>query len=351
MADGLSELWRGFAETQCGTYSPLYNRICRAVAEDDAVLTMVAEAPPHAHLPNMLLAAVHYLVLGGLEHPLSAVYTGDSNADPGPLFTDVCRQNRETIAELLHTRHTNTNEVGRSAVLGPALSVVAASLGEPLGLLDVGCSAGLNLLCDRYLLDYGAAGATGPGDAPVRIRSEIRGGHPPIRERLPAVAARLGLDLDPVDLDSEDAVRWQLALVWPDTGRLPRTRLAFAGARRSPPEIVRGDAVGDLESTVARIPHGCVAVVVTTWAMAYLPPDRRAEFGETLERVSSGRPVAWVSAEAPGVVEAFPGVDAPGDEHGNTASVLGLVVFDHGVREARLLGFVHPHGSWLDWRA
>jgi len=348
MSSGLSDLWRWFADTQCGAYSPLYQRICRAVADDDEVLGVVADAPPHAHLPNMLLAAVHYLVLGGLEHPLSQVYAGASEADPGPLFVEVCLDQREAIAGLLQTRHTNTNEVGRSAALGPALTQVAMQLGQPLGLLDIGCSAGLNLLCDRYLLDYGPAGSTGPPDAAVRVRSEVRGGHPPIARRLPAIAARLGLDRSPVDLSSDDAVQWQLALVWPDTGRLKRTRLAFAEARRSPPEVVEGDAVDDLAAAIDRIPEGCTPVVVTTWAFAYLPVERRAEFANVLDAVSSARRLAWVSAEGPGVVDAFGDVDAPADE-GNTPSLLGLVVFTDGRRDEELLAFVHPHGSWIDW--
>ena len=165
------------------------------------MLELISEAPPSGHQPTVLLAAVHYLLLEGLDHPLAAVYAGVSDADPGPLFVDVCLRNRGRVLDMLATRHTNTNEVGRSAVLGPALTTVADELGAPLGLVDVGCSAGLNLLCDRYLLDYGAAGTTGPPDAAVRIACEVVGGHPPIASALPAIAARVGIDRDPVDVD------------------------------------------------------------------------------------------------------------------------------------------------------
>ena len=70
------------ADSSCRGYSPLYDRICRTVAESDEVLDLVAEAPPPSHNPVLLLAAVHYLVLGGIDHPLAAVYAGDSDADP-----------------------------------------------------------------------------------------------------------------------------------------------------------------------------------------------------------------------------------------------------------------------------
>ncbi|HEY6414711.1 MAG TPA: DUF2332 domain-containing protein, partial [Acidimicrobiales bacterium] len=191
--DALAAIWMYVADSSCRGYSPLYDRICRTVAESDPVLELVTEAPPEGHNPVLLLAAVHHLVLGGLEHPLAAVYAGESDADPGPLFVDLCLRERDALLPLLVTRHVNTNEVGRSGALGPALTVVAARLGRPLAHLDVGCSAGLNLLCDRYLLDYGPAGRTGPADARVRIDCRVAGGSPPIAPLLPTIVARVGL--------------------------------------------------------------------------------------------------------------------------------------------------------------
>ena len=90
----LSDLWTYFAEHECGEYSRLYARICETVAADAGVLDLIRAAPPTSHQPNVLLAAVHYLLLGGLDHPLAAVYAGDSDADAGPLFVDVCLSHR-----------------------------------------------------------------------------------------------------------------------------------------------------------------------------------------------------------------------------------------------------------------
>jgi hypothetical protein len=348
----LSDIWIHIADTGCRDYSPLYDRICRTVASSDDVLALVEEAPPAGHFPNVLLGAVHYLLLGGLDHPLAAVYAGESDADPGPLFVDVCLTHRAEILDMLATRHTNTNEVGRSALIGPALTAVAGRLGAPLGLVDVGASAGLNLFCDRYRLDYGAAGATGPADAAVRIECAVVGGEPPIASALPAIVARTGLDLDPVDVRDDDATRWLLACVWPDTGRLPRTRLALAEARKEPPRIVAGDAVDGVTDLVLGLPPDVTPVVTTTWMLAYLSKAQRVAFREALTAASRRRPIAWVSAEGAGVVDAFAGVEAPSDDQGMEASVFGLLTFRDGAVDAtELLGFVHPHGNWIDWRA
>jgi hypothetical protein len=260
--DDLAALWIRFADTSCAGYSPLYDRICRAVAGDAALLELIDEAPTRGHQPNVLLGAVHHLLLGGLDHPLAAVYAGTSPADPGPLFVDLCLAHRGQVLSLLATRHTNTNEVGRSAVIGPALTAVAGRLGAPLGLVDVGCSAGLNLRCDHYRLDYGSAGVTGPPDATVRIECAVTGGEPPIAPRLPPIGARVGIDRQPVDLTDDDAYRWLLACVWPDTGRLPRTRRALDALRNSPPHVVAGDAVDTVSDVVLGLEGDVVPVVL-----------------------------------------------------------------------------------------
>jgi hypothetical protein len=347
----LAGFWIYLADTACRDYSPVYDRVCRAVAESPEVLALVQEAPPASHFPNVLLGAVHYLLLAGDPHPLGAVYRGASDADPGPLFVDFALGHRAPVLDLMASHHTNTNEVGRAAVLGPAFTSVARRLGSPLALVDVGCSAGLNLFCDRYLLDYGAAGTTGPPSARVRVRCDVLGGEPPIAPSLPTIAARVGLDRDPVDLHDDDAVRWLLACVWPDTGRLPRTRLAVEEAKQDPPTIVAGDAVDGVTDVVGRLPADATAVVTTSWMLAYLTPERRIAFREALTAASRERPIAWISAEGAGVVDRFDGIEAPSDAQGMEASILGLLLLREGaVAATEHLGFVHPHGSWIDWR-
>lgn len=347
----LAAIWLYVADSSCRGYSPLYDHICRTVAESDEVLDLVTEAPPRGHNPVLLLAAVHYLLLGGLDHPLAAVYTGESDAEPGSLFDDLCLDHRDALVELLATEQVNTNEVGRSAVIGPALTAVASRLAAPLGHLDVGCSAGLNLLCDHYRLDYGPAGATGPVDASVLIRCDVVGGSPPIAPALPTITARIGLDRAPIDVHDPRQLRWQLACVWPDTGRLTRTRLALEEARRGPLRLVRGDAVEDVGDLIASLPADATAVVTTTWVAAYLSAEQRTGFRDALAAAAESRPVAWISADSHGVVDLIPSDGAPSDENGVEWSVLGLVTFRDGHADPELLGYVHPHGSGLDWRA
>jgi hypothetical protein len=222
---------------------------------------------------------------------------------------------------------------------------VAQQVPSPYCLVDVGASAGINLLCDRYRLDYGRHGATGPADSPVRIMCEVTGGDPPIADRLPALARRVGIDLSPIDVSDPADARWLLACVWPDTGRAERVEASIRLTQQDPPTLVAGRATEELPSVVAGLPDGATAIVTTTWAFSYFSMEERAEFVELLRAESRRRPVVWVSADVAGVVAALGGDDSSGRD------VLGAVLLHGGAGPAQVLAYVHPHGNWLDWRA
>jgi hypothetical protein len=347
-ADDFKLMWEWFA-SHCHNYSPLYEKISIAVAGDPELLEMVRSCPPDAHLPPALLAAVHYLILGGVDHPLADVYAGRVNEDPGPPFLDLCREYRSEIASILATRHIQTNDCGRSALIGPGLTWLATQVEGPLALVDVGASAGLNLLCDRYRLNYGPAGSTGPSDSPVKIACEVKAGDPPIADRLPELVERVGIDRSPIDIGQADDARWLLACVWPDTGRLERIAASIHLAQEDPPRVVEGDANQALPGVLDRLPLEATAVVVTTWAFAYLSVEARLEFMELLQRGARRRTIAWLSAESAGTVPEFPG---PAPDHPMAGSdMLGAVLFSQESRRPQLLAYVQEHGNWIDWCA
>ena len=161
----LATRFERFAALEADGHSRLYGRLARAVATDRELLSLAAHAAPGQPAPNLFLAAVHHLLLGGADHPLRRFYPsvgGHGRGDPAPAFRDFCRVHREYLAALLAARRVQTNEVRRCALLVPAIGAAWRRLEErPLALVEVGAAAGLNLGWDRYRYVYVPQGSWG----------------------------------------------------------------------------------------------------------------------------------------------------------------------------------------------
>jgi hypothetical protein len=339
----LADYWRFFAETECNGYSPLYEAITTTCANSDDVMEFVSSLPSHAHQPNLLLAAMHERVLLGLEPELSALYADNQVGGVGALFVEAVLKARDQLQPILSTRFTQTNEIGRVAIIAPALAAISDQ--DNFTLIDVGTSAGLTLHLDDCFIDYGSHGSLGPHDSKVRVKSEVLSGHPPCRS-IP-IGRRVGIDRNILNPSNEDDARWLLACVWPDTGRLDRTRAALELAASRPSELIEGDALETLSDLFSSV-QGPI-VVTTTWVVAYMDIEYRARLSAELMAASQQRDIYWISAEAPGVVSHLPEVLPPKID-GPLPSVVGLVTFTKGeVAEARVLAHAHSHGSWIWW--
>lgn len=346
----LADLWRWCASENY-LDSPLYTAIAAAVADDPELIGLtVAAGTPHAQFPNVLMAAVHEQVLLGAAPKLSEVYAGRSDADPFATFRATALELRDALLPRMASRFTNTNEVGRSALLAPALAHVTQGW-DRWALVEAGCSAGVNLRYDRYHLDYGAAGTVGDPGSPVHVTCADRTGALVVPAAMPTPVERVGLDREPIDLTDDEQRRWLLACTWPDTGRLERTAAAHQVVADDPPRLVAGDIVDDLPGLLEATAPGLPVVVVTTWVLAYLTPDRRTELAGRLAVASADRPLTWVAADGP---EAVPvgEVDLGPPADGTAPSVVTAVRHEGGaVVGTEVLAVCHPHGRWIDWRA
>ena len=352
VTDELSKYWKAFASYSLERYAPIYNRIVVGLADDPEVMQFVASGPDDTHGPNHLQGAIHYLLLEMPDHPLRRVYDGTSDADPAPLAANFVREHADAIAALVRSRHVQTNEVGRVAVIVPALAHVAAAVDGPLSLIDVGTSAGLTQLFDRYRIEYSTVAGqvgVGPETAAVTVEAEVAGGDPTLSS--PDVAWRCGVDRNPIDVTDPDQARWLRALVWPDH-RERQARLdaaiatAVTAAADQPLDLRRADAVDGLAAALADAPSTTTPVVLTTWAYFYFDAETRVAFERLI--TDADRPVAWVSMEMAGAV---PGIDVgePPASDGEV-SLMGLV--SNGIAalpERAPLGWTHPHGAWFHW--
>ncbi len=224
--------------------SPLCIELMRGAADDIDRGGVVARAfdgipTPPGSVPQLrLLAALHYLVLSGRATDLAEFYPsagGDRPADGvWPVADAAIRERFDQVRGRLH-RTVQTNEPGRSAVLFAGLLWLANRHRRPIRLFEVGASAGLNLLADRY--SYAVDGhELGDPDSPLRF---IDPWMPPPPIDLTATAsalrivARAGCDLAPLDPAQPDDQITLLSYIWPDElHRIERMRSALSVAAR-----------------------------------------------------------------------------------------------------------------------
>ena len=334
-------------------YSELTERLGEILLADPALVSILDAAPPTQRQPGLLFAALHDRVLAHPEEPLARWYPSVSgrpppDADPAPALHAFFAAHGDEIRALVATRSTQTNDPLRCASLAFGFAAVGEAAGRPLGFVELGASAGLLLLVDRYRIDFGGVASLGDPRSSVRLVSELRGpARPPLPTRLPAIASRVGIDLAPVDARDEAATRWLLACILADRlDRIERFRGALALARRDPPRLVRGDITLRLAEVAASVPADEHLCLFDSYALVYLTPPQRAELAAAIAEVARGRDLDWISAERPGTIPDLVEPAPPEDPH---ATFLAWCSYRGGVRRDRVLARCHTHGEWVEW--
>jgi len=306
--------YRYFADVEACDSSPSYATLAAGVAEDHQLIAQLEQLPTKKRQPNLLFASVRFL-----EGPTSN--WGD--------FRSFVLANWSEVTDLMRDRATQTNEAARCSALLPVLGM----LDTPIALIEVGASAGLCLLPDRYSYSYSG---TPVGTSALHIDVACAG-PVPIPSNLPLVAWRAGVDLNPLDVTNADDVAWLDACIWPEHHqRRNRLALAVEIAAADPPNILRGDLTATINQLIDSAPEDARVVVWHSAVLSYLPSEQRSIFAAEMR----SRPdVTWASNEAPGVVEDLVTAKPPPAAN---AFVLGLDGTD-------ALAYTDPHGGWIDW--
>lgn len=342
----LRALFRYYAETGFPAASaPLYAAICAEICDDDEVLALAVETQPGQPAPNLLFAAVHSLLLRGAQHPLAEHYP-DLTASPlsaegaGAKFRDFCLTHREPLSALVRSRLVQTNVLERCGAMLPAIGAAATLLGESqLAVVEIGASAGLNLLWDRFAYSYSDGTAWGNAGSPVQLEIEVRGGTLPAISPELRAASRAGVDLLPVDLADADQLLWQRALIWPE--RADRVRRLDAAApllRELGVTIAAGDAIELLPPLLNVAPADCGLVVLASYVLHQFPEEARRRVLDALREHGRTRPLALVRMD----------MDLA---HAGEFGTLEVTLFAGGRADARIVAEAHPHGNWIAWRA
>jgi hypothetical protein len=271
--------WYERAARELAEVSPLHAAWAAGVAQDADILALLDRLPRERRQPSLIFSVATWL--GATETP----YAG---------LRDWLAENWPAVEAAARERRTQTNEVGRCAPLVAAL----ARIPGPLALLEVGASAGLCAIPERYAYRFGDAPVLGDGSPELRCAVDDPALAP---TTLPDIRWRLGLDLHPLSAADDEDARWLEALVPLDRpDRRDRLRAALATARVNPPRVLAGDALDGLAAAAADAPRGLSLVVVSLGTLVYLAPEARAAFPEAVRALGA----RLVTLEQSGIADA-----------------------------------------------
>ena len=298
--DVLAQRFADFSR-HCTPRAPLYAHLSLAASHDPTAQLLLQHAPEEQQIPVLFFAAVHHLLLSGRGAELAAHYPNLSAhrpaVDPAPTFLSFVHEHTEQITQLVSTRSTQTNEVGRCAQFLPPFGILEREVGA-LAHIDVGTSAGLNLLLPRYQYHFEPGGVVG-GQSAVSIVCATKG-PVPVPPAMPRVVYSVGVDASPINVLDDEEVRWLEACVWPDQAdRFARLVAAIELGRLAPPDVRTGDAVESLDGLVHEASEFGHPVVTNSWVLNYLSSTRRAHYVAELDRIGSSVDLSWVIAESP----------------------------------------------------
>lgn len=316
----IARRYERFASVEARGFSAVYEKLALDVACSPELLAFLAMLPPERRQPNLFLGAVRHL--GGVP-------------SDGRTLADFLRTNNHRVRETMLSRTTQTNEPGRCAVLLPAL----AGLRQPLALIEVGASAGLCLLGDRYGYDYGRHVIASPNATTTTapVLTCVASASTPLPSAHPEIVWRAGLDLNPLDVNARPDMQWLEALVWPgQEARAQRLRAAIKVAQLDPPRIQKGNLLFDLPAIAAAAPKDAQLLVFHTAVLAYVSAQSdRDAFVEMVRRTGA----VWISNEVPSV---FPEIAKRAPSPPSAGHFLLSI-------NAEPVAWTGPHGQSIDW--
>lgn len=332
--------------------APATARVIRALAgvraSDTATGRRIANWPGLTlkdAMPLRLAGGFHHLLLSGADARLAQVYSG-AITDQTAVDTMVLDLTHRFDARLQPWLDgpPQTNEAGRSASIMAGLLWLAQRVTAPrLDLFELGASAGVNTMIDRYFFRLGDT-EVGPAESPMRIIPEWRGESPPAPPTGFGIMSVKGCDIAPINLADPDSALRLKAYVWPDAGeRMARIDAAIALAYDQPPDLIAADAGDFAAEMLARPPQpGIARVMFHSIMWQYMPVATQAQitaaFKAAGERATPDFPLGWIALETDPAtfrhelkVRLWDGAAHHGEEH--------------------LLSHAHPHGAWVEWLA
>ncbi len=338
MANQIAQIFLQFSAQTAG--SPMYEHLSRWVSEDEALLSLAAQADSKQPIPNLFFGAVQFLLMQQPQDLLAKYYPSlggqfAPTAEMFDTFKSFCKKFESDIRQILATKLVQTNEVQRCALLLPAVHFVAQKSGQSkIALVDVGASGGLNFLMDKAHIQYTDGQVFGPPSSALQISCESKGSKIPTEQNI-EITDRIGIDLNPVNLMDERALLWNLALIWPDQiGRVERFKSAIQVLRTTPINLESGSGNEVLPRVVANISSDSVLCVMHSFTLNQFSKEDRELFEGVLSSISKNRDLWRISLEW----------------IGTTHPEVTVSDYKSGVKASQeKIAECSGHGEWIRW--
>lgn len=334
----------------------------------DRELVALAAAIPGERLPALLfVASVQYVAARYPDDPFSAYFPSPGVDRQPPLDRQVaeryrafCIDHRAELAAVWSDRVYQMNEVARCTQIALALAVLHdLAPDRRVTLIDVGSAAGLGLFPDRYGYVFTDGHRVGSPASSVQIPSLLQGPLTPRSHELPGIDERVGIDVNPIDLDEPEARAWLRACLPPEPGALTRATAAIALARAGTPNIVRGAADEVLPELLSGLADRELICVNHAYTAVFFDEAQRQRLRTLIAEHGRHRDVAWISLDplVPLGTQArrtVHGADAPpplveANRRGGVFGVLSMTARLSGIEDTRLLATAHPSGTRMEW--
>lgn len=353
-------------------YSPLYACLFGTLADwldignDAALIAWLTEASRGRDafdVPLLLLAGLHRDILDGVSSvaSLARYYPTVGGSLPcgttefAAALRDAMMARRNRLAQFMQTATVQTNETGRGIIWLVPLFYTGW---DAVHLVDLGASAGLNLVADEraYHLVAGDDGRVvldiGRGE-PIQFLIQCHGkiAHKlAAGGRLPGIVSRTGCDIAPLVLKTAEDALTLSAFVWGDQPqRLQRLRegiAAFHAVNRGgvPVRLHAADLPDELTTFliqhVPREPQ--IPVVIYNSYMTIYLKDKGAGMRRHIKTwaATQTRPVLWLQWEPE-----WGGPKPP--QFGWISWTAEL--WRPGRHDNWRLAWVHPHGTQVQW--
>jgi len=337
----LKERFKRFAETECKGVSPLYYFISNEVAKDKDLIDIASFCKQRQPMPNLFLASVQYLLLNNQSENLAQYYPSINKQHledlPFDLFKEFCIRNKEHIIELEQTRIVQTNALNRCAYLMPILSSLFQS--QEVNIIDIGTSAGLTLNLDKY--EYHYNGNYFLGQSPVKVRSEIRDGDMPKFESIVKLNKKIGIDQNPLDLETKENSNWLRALIWADQiERVEKIEEAIRIAKKENNQLERASTIAEFQEIILNQDNNFPLAIFHTHTLYQFTPEERIEFWSLVDAIGKERDLTYLATEYSTVQQ---------NDYGIKGVIIEVTNYNKGTKSSQLVAETNGHANWIKW--